>query len=119
MDTRTAPGASLTAPRGAAGSSGWQALRHGAVLVLGLLVAALSACGGVSGVYAIPDSTDPVVFGISMLSRDDGWAVGAANHYRTKGLIAHYQNGSWQPIVLPDKTPTLRSVAMVSPRSAT
>jgi photosystem II stability/assembly factor-like uncharacterized protein len=81
------------------------------LLALALLAAAVSACGGI---YAIPDSQEPVVFGISMLSSSDGWAVGAENHYRTHGMIAHYQNGSWMPFSLPANAPALYSVSMLS-----
>lgn len=81
------------------------------LLALVLLAAAVSACGGE---YAIPDSQEPVVFGISLVSSSEGWAVGAENHFRTHGMIAHYQNGSWMPVSLPANAPALYSVSMLS-----
>lgn len=90
-----------------------------------LAIAIIAACGWclvvftlyrphAAGVYAIPDSHEPMVFSIAMVSADEGWAVGAENHYRTQGMLAHYQNGQWKPASLPATTPGLFSVFMLS-----
>lgn len=90
-----------------------------------LAIALIAACGWclalltlyrphVAGTYPIQDSHDPMVFSISMVSADDGWAVGAENRYRTQGMLAHYQNGQWMPVTPPANTPALNSVFMLS-----
>jgi len=81
------------------------------LLALGLVALGISACGGVQ---SIPDSHHPVVYGLSMLSPDDGWAVGTENYYQTRGMIAHYQNGQWMLVSLPSDTPGLYSVSMLA-----
>jgi hypothetical protein len=47
------------------------------------------------------------LYGVSMLSGSDGWAVGA------QGTILHYTGGQWQEVSSPT-TNTLLSIAMVS-----
>jgi photosystem II stability/assembly factor-like uncharacterized protein len=91
----------------------WRRGRHwlAYILALGLVGAAVSACGGLS---AIPDSNNPVIFGLSMVSVDDGWAVGAEDTYQSHGLLAHYQGGSWMLVTLPAGVPALHSVFMLS-----
>lgn len=81
------------------------------ILALLIVAAALSSCGGV---YAIPDSHNPVIFSLSMVSENEGWAVGVEDSYRTQGMLAHYQNGQWMSVTPPAATPGLYSVFMLS-----
>lgn len=81
------------------------------ILAVSLLGAAVSACGGIS---AVSDSPDLVVYGLSMVSADDGWAVGTADVLQARGMVAHYQDGSWKPVSLSGGVPALRSVFLLS-----
>jgi photosystem II stability/assembly factor-like uncharacterized protein len=70
-----------------------------------------------SGRYCSGCSGTPEMIGISMVSADDGWAVGrtvGGDPTRSEGVIAHYQNGHWRQVTPPASTLKLNSVAMVS-----
>lgn len=68
------------------------------------------------GVYNCTTCTGtPTLYGVSMVSSSEGWAVGETTGYAApRGVIAHYLNGQWMQASLPANTPPLFSVAMLS-----
>ena len=74
-----------------------------------LLVSFLSGCGGV---YACTTcQAPPSLAGVSMVSANEGWAVG---RQEGTGIMVHYQGGQWSPVQSPGGTEPLSSVDMLS-----
>jgi photosystem II stability/assembly factor-like uncharacterized protein len=73
------------------------------------LIGFLSGCGGV---YACTTcQTPPSLAGVSMVSANQGWAVGSQEG---TGIMVHYQGGQWSPVQIPGGTEPLSSVDMLS-----
>jgi hypothetical protein len=94
---------------------------HGALARLALfccamipLVGFLSGCGGI---YACTTcQTSPSLASVSMVSVDEGWAVGKhGNAYGGfSGIIVHYQGGQWLPVQITGGAAPLSSIEMLS-----
>ena len=75
-----------------------------------LLVGFLSGCGGI---YACTTcQTPPSLASVSMVSADEGWAVGRQG---AGGIIVHYQGGQWSPVQIIGGAKPLSSIDMLSP----
>ncbi len=73
------------------------------------LVALLSGCGGI---YACTTcQTHPSLASVSMVSADEGWAVG---RQAGEGISVHYQGGQWSPVQITDGAAPLSSIDMLS-----
>ncbi|HEX5546333.1 MAG TPA: hypothetical protein VFX24_02930 [Ktedonobacterales bacterium] len=73
------------------------------------LVALLSGCGGT---YACTTcQTHPSLASVSMVSADEGWAVGIQ---AGGGILVHYQGGQWSPVPITGGAAQLSSIDMLS-----
>ena len=73
------------------------------------LFAFLSGCGGI---YACTTcQTPPSLASVSMVSADEGWAVGRQG---VEGVIVHYQGGQWSPVQINGGAEPLSSIDMLS-----
>jgi photosystem II stability/assembly factor-like uncharacterized protein len=81
---------------------------------MALLVAFLSGCGGIYDCTSC--QTPPSLASVSMVSADEGWAVGRyGNAYGGfSGIMVHYQDGHWSPVQITGGAAPLSSIDMLS-----
>src|SRR5262249_37069516 len=74
-----------------------------------LLVGFLNGCGGIYS--CLTCQTPPSLADISMVSANEGWAVG---RQEGGGIIVHYQGGQWSPVQITGGAEPLSSLDMLS-----
>lgn len=78
------------------------------------LIGFLSGCGGI---YACTScQTPPSLASVSMVSADEGWAVGRYGNAfgGFSGIMVHYQGGQWSPVQISGGAAPLSSIDMLS-----